>query len=161
VLIACKVGPISFEVYVTSNTIQSPERQAQTSRVELTRSSRIFGSTWQLKLTIGVAPLWRNYMRLSLVVLLPLLLTVSFGSPAVSQTPIPVNAHKNITGGWDCDRGFRQTGNSCLLVEVPGNAHLEPVLGHTWDCNKGYRQVGNACVVVDVPVNAHLEPALG
>ncbi len=95
-------------------------------------------------------------------VLLSMLLVLCFVHSARAQTPIPENAHRDIGGaGWECNRGHRQAGNACAVVEVPANARLEPLLGHTWECNRGYRQAGNVCVAVEVPANARLEPLLG
>jgi hypothetical protein len=101
-------------------------------------------------------------MHQRMAVLLSMVLVLCFVHSARAQTTIPQNAHRNIGGsGWECNRGYRQVGNACVAVEVPANAHLEPILGHSWECNRGYHQVGNACAAVEVPANAHLEPILG
>ena len=100
-------------------------------------------------------------MRLCFV-LLSMFLTLNFAHSAKAQTPIPTNAHRDMGGsGWECNRGYRQAGSACVVIEVPANARLEPILGHTWECSRGYRQAGSTCAVVEVPANARLEPILG
>jgi|JTFP01.1.fsa_nt_gb hypothetical protein len=70
---------------------------------------------------------------------------------------MPANAHVDVYGtGWDCNRGFRKSGNECVEVKMPLNAHID-VYGSGWDCDRGYRKVGNQCVKVNVPVNAHID----
>ena len=70
---------------------------------------------------------------------------------------MPANAHVDVYGtGWDCNRGFRKSGNECVEVKIPLNANID-VYGSGWDCDRGYRKVGNECVPVKVPENAHID----
>jgi hypothetical protein len=68
----------------------------------------------------------------------------------------PPHAHLKRYGvGWECDRGYRKTGDTCVAVEVPPNGYLSS-FGDGWDCDRGYRKTGDTCVVVHVPSNGHL-----
>ena len=75
-----------------------------------------------------------------------------------AQSPsstIPDNArHRSYGSGWDCSRGFRETGGRCVAVIVPANAYLSPE-GSSWICNRGFRAEGAACKAVQVPANAY------
>jgi hypothetical protein len=76
-------------------------------------------------------------------------------SSAASQAP--ANAHKSAFGtGWECNRGFAQSGDQCIQVQIPPNAELD-VFGHGWQCRRGYAQTGDACIQVRIPGNAHLD----
>ncbi len=69
---------------------------------------------------------------------------------------MPENAKPSYLGnGWECERGFRQSGQECLRVQVPANAKLS-YLGNSWECERGFRQSGQACLRVQVPANAKL-----
>ena len=58
---------------------------------------------------------------------------------------MPQNAKINVYGnGWDCQHGFRQSGNECIAVQMPQNAKIN-VYGNGWDCQHGFRQSGNEC----------------
>jgi hypothetical protein len=79
-------------------------------------------------------------------------------TPAESHvTPsLPANAKMNLLGNdWECVRGYRRSGNECVVVEVPSNAKLN-VLGNDWECQRGYRISGSECVRVEIPANAKL-----
>ena len=78
-----------------------------------------------------------------------LILIVSLGSIDLAYAiNVPANASLSYSGtSWDCNKGFRQSGNSCIKVVVPRNATLS-YSGHSWDCSKGFRQSGNSCVKV-------------
>jgi len=70
--------------------------------------------------------------------------------------PVPKNAHKKIFGtGWECNHGYRKSGDQCVAVQPPKNATLD-FSGHRWKCNSGYRKTGNQCLKVKVPPNAKL-----
>ena len=69
-----------------------------------------------------------------------------------SPSAIPDNARKR-SYGWDCNRGFRETGGNCVAVIVPANAYLSPE-GTSWTCNRGFRPEGAACKAVQAPANA-------
>ncbi|WP_419696759.1 hypothetical protein ACN2CC_15375 [Mesorhizobium muleiense] len=85
-----------------------------------------------------------------------ILLTLAFLGYAYSLD-IPANAHLDYTGrSWECDRGFRQSGNGCVLVTIPANAALD-YTGHSWTCNRGYQQQGRSCAAVQVPANASID----
>ena len=59
---------------------------------------------------------------------------------------LPNNSHLKPYGtGWDCNRGYHQSGQKCEKVIVPENAGLN-YLGNGWTCNKGYKPLNNACV---------------
>ena len=45
-----------------------------------------------------------------------------------SPSAIPDNARKR-SYGWDCNRGFRETGGNCVAVIVPANALPNHKLG--------------------------------
>jgi len=55
---------------------------------------------------------------------------------------------------WKCDRGFRQQGNTCLLVHAK-NAYLDGS-GSDWKCDRGFRKEGVVCSSLTVPVNAYI-----
>lgn len=91
-------------------------------------------------------------MRIPLTfVVLALILAPQEG---VSQSALP-NAHPT-RDGWECNRGYRQVGDSCEVVQVPANARLD-ILGHDWECNRGFQQVRGACAPVAIPPHAHLD----
>ena len=69
---------------------------------------------------------------------------------------IPANAKLNYLGnGWECQRGFRQSGNECAPVQLPANSTLN-YLGNGWVCQEGFRQSGNECIPVQLPPNSKL-----
>ena len=62
----------------------------------------------------------------------------------------PPHAHlKRFGGGWECDRGYRKSADSCVTVKVPANAHLNSS-GRDWACDPGYRREGVNCVSNDL-----------
>jgi hypothetical protein len=76
-----------------------------------------------------------------------LLLSVVPGVAAAEATlaKAPANAHaKKFGSGWDCDRGFRSTVDSCEALELPANAHIG-YSGNDWTCDPGYRRQGDGC----------------
>ena len=58
---------------------------------------------------------------------------------------IPPNAYLDAYGHEKCDRGYRKSGDSCVTVEVPANAHLG-FSGGDWVCDPGYRRERDNCV---------------
>jgi hypothetical protein len=51
---------------------------------------------------------------------------------------------------WDCDQGYYKSGNQCIEVKVPENAHINTLYGDRWDCDQGYYKSGNQCIEVGV-----------
>ena len=47
--------------------------------------------------------------------------------------------------GWECERGFAKSGDGCLAVVVPANAHLR-YDGASWECDKPYLKRNGLCV---------------
>jgi hypothetical protein len=91
-------------------------------------------------------------IRAMMVLILALLLGTTHG---LAQTP--ENAKKTTTSrGWECDRGYRQTNNLCVKVEIPVNGRLD-YTGHKWECNRGYRRNGQNCDEIRLPENASLD----
>lgn len=69
---------------------------------------------------------------------------------------IPQHAKLNyFRNGWECEHGFRQSGNECVAVQIPRYAKLN-YFGNSWECERGFRQTGNECVEVTIPSNAKL-----
>jgi hypothetical protein len=55
---------------------------------------------------------------------------------AVAQS-VPQNATSIPYGaGWQCNRGFSRSGNTCMPVQIPPNAELN-ALGNGWQCVRG------------------------
>jgi len=94
-------------------------------------------------------------MRSSLPLLTICLALAFCPSYSTAASSAPPNSHATYNG-WECDRGYRQVGNSCQTVQIPANAHLD-ILGHNWECDRGFRQAGPVCGRVAVPINAHLD----
>jgi hypothetical protein len=89
------------------------------------------------------------------------LATVFFGVVPITahaQSPnstIPDNARARSYGsGWECNRGFRETAERCVTVDVPANAYLSPE-GTSWTCDRGFRAEGAKCVSVQVPAHGY------
>jgi hypothetical protein len=90
--------------------------------------------------------------------LIALLGLASWSGPAGAEdlaAATPLNARMKSYGGWECDRGYRKVGESCALLEVPPDAHLDS-FGHAWRCNRGYQKANEACVKIEVPPHAYL-----
>ena len=67
---------------------------------------------------------------------------------ANAQVAMPDNAELDVYGsGWVCKRGYRRSGNECVVVTMPDNAELD-VYGSGWVCSIGYKRVGNQCAVM-------------
>ncbi len=72
---------------------------------------------------------------------------------------LPARAHllDSVHGfGWQCDRGFRQTQDQCVAIEVPANAYLVGS-GDDWKCERGFQRIDNQCSLIAVPANAYLD----
>jgi hypothetical protein len=89
--------------------------------------------------------------------------TTAVGSSSIPKRPyksnfdMPRHSKLNYLGnGWECQRGYRQAGQECVVVEVPQNGKLD-YLGNRWECQRSYRQVGQGCVAVEVPKNGKLD----
>ncbi len=52
--------------------------------------------------------------------------------------------------GWQCERGFRQSDQACVAVEVPPDAYLD-ASGKDWKCERGFSKTGRDCVAVKIP----------
>src|SRR5258708_36755559 len=61
-----------------------------------------------------------------------------------------------MTTDWQCERGFRQSGDSCVRIEIPRNGYLD-TFGRDWKCERGFKKVDRDCVSVNLPTNAHLD----
>src|SRR5258707_9811228 len=60
--------------------------------------------------------------------------------------------------GWNCDRGFRASGNECVAVKVPQNAYLsDSSLTTGWECERGFHQSGDTCLPMEIPRNGYLD----
>ena len=94
-------------------------------------------------------------MLKKIIVISALFLAVS--TPAFAQQiSIPANGKINVYGtGWDCQRGFKKTGDSCTKVVVPANGKIN-VYGTGWDCQRGFKKSGDRCIKVDVPANGKI-----
>jgi hypothetical protein len=68
---------------------------------------------------------------------------------------VPTNAHAKRYGGWDCDRGYRKTGEVCVGIEVPPNAYLDS-FGHGWECSRDYEKANGACRKIELPPHDYL-----
>lgn len=67
-------------------------------------------------------------------------------SSLVPFVRVPTNAHSEQGGfGWQCDRGYVQRGNACILISVPAHAHLD-VSGHAWNCDDGFAGDNGGCI---------------
>lgn len=65
-------------------------------------------------------------------------------------------------GGWDCDRGYRETNDSCTAVEPPANAYAtNSAFGVGWECRRGHRKLDESCVAIDLPTNGYLSAGRG
>jgi hypothetical protein len=89
----------------------------------------------------------------------------SYQSPPTksSNSWIPANAHVHVLYGdqWECDRGYYQSGNQCLKMNIPANAHVHVLYGDQWECDRGYYQSGNQCLKMNIPANAHVHVLYG
>ena len=62
--------------------------------------------------------------------------------------------------GWQCNRGFRDAGDSCDPVVVPENGYpTNAMYGTGWKCSRGYRPDREKCIAIDVPENGYLVDA--
>lgn len=77
--------------------------------------------------------------------------------------PVPANAEASRYGsGWECNRGFRRQGASCLAVVAPDHAFLtNESYGKGWECHYGFAEKANRCLAVQVPAYAYLDPYYG
>ena len=62
------------------------------------------------------------------------------------------NAYADDAGfgsGWQCNRGFRQTGSgcatSCVALTLPPNAYVD-YSGNDWECIDGFIRQRQACI---------------
>lgn len=85
--------------------------------------------------------------------------------PSYAQTKpedIPKNAQpKGYIDGWECNGGFRQSGDECIAVVVPQNAYAtNRTYGEGWECLHGFRQVDDiSCTKIVVPQGGFLDPS--
>jgi len=79
------------------------------------------------------------------IIALVCLLSV-IGVPGLAQ--VPANAEPVPWGkGWECSRGFYDSGRSCRAVVLPEHAVLD-FTGHRWVCDDGFLRRGQRCVVL-------------
>ena len=102
--------------------------------------------------------LQRDFSMHSLMLVAFLTALLSFVPVLSGSDEIPANAHaKDYGDGWECDLGYRELGDTCIVIELPANAYLTDSLYRKgWECSRGYVRVDEACVVIDVPPNAYL-----
>jgi hypothetical protein len=68
-------------------------------------------------------------MRVSILAAIGVVAASGWWAMAVSAQGIPANARKSTFGsGWECNRGFGQSGNQCVAVEVPATPSPLPML---------------------------------
>ena len=85
-----------------------------------------------------------------------IILVASAANPSLvfaqgSSAAMPENARANSYGsGWECDRGYRNVDQACVVVMVPQNGYLN-TSGDRWECDRGYRRVKESCVAIKVP----------
>ena len=81
-------------------------------------------------------------------------------APAPREKPrssMPANAKIDVYGtGWECERGYKRSGNECDQIRLPANAKID-VYGHDWECERGYKRSGNECNQVRLPANAKID----
>jgi hypothetical protein len=72
---------------------------------------------------------------------------------ASATAPVPSNAHPlQYRDGWECNRGYVKTDDTCVAMKVPANAYLA-ASGTRWDCERGFLKDSNRCVPVKVPAH--------
>ena len=83
------------------------------------------------------------------------------GGTACQPIPVPENAFLRSSGyDWQCDRGYRQDRESCILIVLPDNAYLtDDTSGSGWSCERGFTAGSSNCVPIEVPVNGYLTNA--
>ena len=72
---------------------------------------------------------------------------------------VPENSTaKSYGGGWNCDKGYRESSGACVAVKVPANAYpTNKSFGRGWECNRGYQQINESCGPIKVLVNGYLD----
>jgi hypothetical protein len=75
--------------------------------------------------------------------------------------PVPPNAFLRSSGhDWQCARGFRRDGDSCVDIVLPQHAYLtEDWSGSAWACERGFTAEADRCVPIAVPENGYLTDA--
>ncbi len=100
-------------------------------------------------------------MRLVLVFALLAIFTVPAYSEVIVSS-VPENAHKRSYGdGWECDRSYRASNDTCIAVVVPQNAYpTYRNYGSGWECSHGFIEVREtSCAKVFVPEGGYLAPS--
>ncbi|MEJ2122686.1 MAG: hypothetical protein P8Z76_18700, partial [Alphaproteobacteria bacterium] len=60
--------------------------------------------------------------------------------------------------GWECERGYRVTGEDCVVVRVPENGYfINASHGPGWRCEYGFQAVDESCVALKLPETAHID----
>ena len=89
----------------------------------------------------------RQRLRFHLAIRFGLGLVLAGGSAvawAESVAP-PPHAHARTFGaGWECDRGYRKSGELCTALTIPRTAHLDSS-GNDWICDPGYERKVETC----------------
>ena len=80
------------------------------------------------------------------------------GVPAIAQ--VPANAEPVPSGkGWECNRGFYDSGRSCRPVILPEHAVLDDT-GRRWVCDDGFIRRGQRCVVLSEATDLEIRQML-
>lgn len=83
------------------------------------------------------------------------------GGVSCEAIPVPENAFLRSSGfDWQCERGYRQDLETCVLIILPENAYLtNDPSGSGWECERGYTATTDSCVPIAVPENGYLTNA--
>lgn len=91
-----------------------------------------------------------------------LMLLALQGHAQTTPQSMPQNASaKSYGDGWECNIGYRLTGDVCAAIVVPQYAYAtNRKYGVGWECRHGYQWDGStACVAVFVPKGGYLGPS--
>ena len=102
----------------------------------------------------------RHAISICCLILLAVLSIVPDLSFAQSgSVPIPEHAReKRFGGGWECDRGYRESVGGCVAIRLPENAYLTNTsYGRGWECERNYQETDGVCVAIHVPAHAYLD----
>ena len=95
----------------------------------------------------------RNVSALLLWACAALLMVVTGVSYYTARTAAPRDHSESSTRTRTCNRGFRDDGNSCVVVRLPLNASLVRA-GDDWKCDPHFVKRHSACVAVQRHANA-------
>ena len=83
-----------------------------------------------------------------------MMLLAGVGTAVATETPRG-DERERLGVGLDCQWGYQRSGEACVQVRVPANAHLN-AFGNDWECNQGYMKRAAECAPVNVPPNARI-----